>query len=218
MKQFSLRQLLPVILRMPFERVDKVRKASYDYSRSLKELIAIWGARHKMLLVSEELDDSLIHNEFYMKWYSAVTRLRISSSPKKEGGEDQMIRPTQPTSKKDDDFIHKKPVRFFLDDLISTLAGNKRTSEAMNSDDMLRVLHTKVEHFNKAFENNFVEFGYGKVSLSESLGQGKMSERQQIVLKKKLEFATKSPNSKENTPLESSKNISIKSLSPVASP
>ena len=109
-------------------------------------------------------------------------------------------------------------VRFFLDDLISTLAGNKRTLEEMNSDDMLRVVRTKVEHFNKAFENDFVEFGYGKVSPSESLGQGKMSERQQIVLKKKLEFATKSPKSKQNTPLESTQNISIKSISPMASP
>ena len=53
MKQFGLRQLLPVLLRMLFKRVDKVRKASYDYSRALKELIAIWDARHKMLLVSE---------------------------------------------------------------------------------------------------------------------------------------------------------------------
>ncbi|KAJ8632886.1 hypothetical protein MRB53_026222 [Persea americana] len=73
----------------------------------------------------------------------------------------------------------------------------------MNSDDMLCVVRSKVEHFNKAFENDFVEFGYGKVSPSESLRQGKMGERQQIVLKKKLEFATKSPKSKENTPLES---------------
>ncbi|KAJ8627955.1 hypothetical protein MRB53_021262 [Persea americana] len=109
-------------------------------------------------------------------------------------------------------------VRFFLDDLMSTLASNKRTLEAMNSDDMLCVVHTKVEHFNKAFENDFVEFGYGKVSPSESLRQGKITERHQIVLKKKLEFATKSPKSKENTPLESTKNISIKSLSPMASP
>ena len=75
MKQFGLRQLHPIIFRMPFERVDKVRKATYDYSRSLKELIAIWDVRHKMLLVSEELDDSLTHNESYMKRYSAVTRL-----------------------------------------------------------------------------------------------------------------------------------------------
>lgn len=67
-------------------------------------------------------------------------------------------------------------VRFFLDDLISTLAGNKRTSEAMNLEDIIRVLRTKVEHFNEAFENDFVEFGYGKVSPSESLGQGKMSK------------------------------------------
>ena len=74
MKQFSLRQLLPILLRMPFEKVDNVRKASYDYSRALRELIAIWEARHKMTLVSEELDDSLTHNEFYMKWYSVVTR------------------------------------------------------------------------------------------------------------------------------------------------
>ena len=42
MKQFGLRQLLPIILYMPFERVDKVRKATYDYSRALRELIAIW--------------------------------------------------------------------------------------------------------------------------------------------------------------------------------
>lgn len=74
----------------------------------MKELIAIWDARHKLILVSEELDDSHIHNEFYMKWYSAVTRLRISRPPKKEGGE--KIPPTQPTSKKDDDFIHRRPV------------------------------------------------------------------------------------------------------------
>ena len=109
-------------------------------------------------------------------------------------------------------------VRFFLDDLICILAGNKRTLKVMNSDDMLRVLRTKVEHFNKAFENDFVEFGYGKVSPSESLGQGKMSERSYIVLKKKLEFATKSPKPKENTALEFTKNISIKSLSPMAAP
>ena len=62
-------------------------------------------------------------------------------------------------------------VCFLLDDLISTLSANKRSSsEAMNSDDMLRVVRAKVEHFNEAFEKDFVEFGYGKVSPSESLG------------------------------------------------
>ncbi|KAJ8649340.1 hypothetical protein MRB53_002363 [Persea americana] len=36
---------------MPFERVDKVRKASYDYSKAFRELTAIWDARHKMSLI-----------------------------------------------------------------------------------------------------------------------------------------------------------------------
>lgn len=110
MKQFGLRQLLPINLRMPFERVDRVRKATHDYSKSFKEVIAIWDARHKMILMNTELDDSLIHDEFYMKWYSVVTRLRISRPQKKEDDEDEMVPPTPPKVKNDDEFIHKRPV------------------------------------------------------------------------------------------------------------
>lgn len=59
MKQFSLRQVLPIPFRMPFERVDKVRKACYDYSKSFKELIAVWDVRQNMVLNAKTMKLSL---------------------------------------------------------------------------------------------------------------------------------------------------------------
>ncbi|RWR93445.1 serine/threonine-protein phosphatase 7 long form [Cinnamomum micranthum f. kanehirae] len=102
MRQFGLRQMVPVPFQMPFDTADKVKKSLADYSISMKEIITIWETREKTV-VRGESDASPTHEDSYMMWYALVMWLRIAS-PFKEKVDDEPLTPTHAT-KGDDELL-----------------------------------------------------------------------------------------------------------------
>lgn len=62
------------------------------------------------MVLNEEPNASLNHDGCNMIWHTTVTRLRISRPLREEGDDEDEVPLTQPTFKKDDEFIHKSPV------------------------------------------------------------------------------------------------------------
>lgn len=78
MKQFGLKQIVPVPFNKPFRRYDQQQCTGVDFSVKFKEARSLWNERARHILASDADTYNGCHSEEYFKWYGRITRRRIS--------------------------------------------------------------------------------------------------------------------------------------------
>lgn len=77
MKQFWLRQIVPLPFNIPYERDERQSNMAIDYNVRMREIIAARNARETSVLVASGDDSRGRHSKKYLQWYRQITRLRV---------------------------------------------------------------------------------------------------------------------------------------------